>query len=185
MNSFLSIKEVAKLGLTHVGKNPQISRHARIYSKDIIIGDNCRIDDFCIMSGKIELGNHVHVAAFASLYGKNQIILKDFCGISNGAKIYSESDDFSGKSLTGPTIPDIFKPYMVKGRVILDKHAVVGAGTIVLPNVRLGEGAIVGAHSLVLKDCEPWKIYAGSPAQFLKFRDKTLLGLEMQLNLTT
>lgn len=183
MNSFLKAGELAKLGLKHIGKNVLISRHARIYTKDIVIGDNTRIDDFCILSGKIEIGKHVHLAAFASLYGKNQIILSDYCGVSNGAKLYSESDDFSGRSLTGPTVAKIFKPYIVKGRIIFDKHAVVGAGTIVLPNVRMGEGAVVGANSVVLKDCEPWKIYAGSPAQFIKIRERAVLGLEMDQNL--
>ena len=44
-----------------------------------------------------------------------------------------------------------------------------------MPGVTLGEGAILGANSLAVKDLEPWTIYVGSPAKPVKKRDKEII----------
>ena len=66
-----------------IGKDVLISRYARIYSmKDIEIGSNVRIDDFCLLSGRVKIGSHVHISAYASLCGGNAgIVLEDFVNI--------------------------------------------------------------------------------------------------------
>ena len=53
---------------------------------------------------------------------------------------------------------------------------------MVLPGVTIGEGAVIGAQSLVKKDCEPWTVYTGIPVKPLKKRpsDK-ILELEIKL----
>ena len=61
------------------------------------------------------------------------------------------------------------------------RHVVVGAGSTNLPGVRHGEGAAVGAHTLVTKDCEAWWIYFGAPAKKLRRRSRELLALEKTL----
>lgn len=69
-NSFYSISELKLLGLKRLGQNVYISRKSSIYSpENISIGDNVRIDDFCILSGNITLGNYIHIAAYTALYG--------------------------------------------------------------------------------------------------------------------
>ena len=95
--------------------------------------------------------------------------------------VYSESDDYSGHSLTNPTVPERFRPRMSKGRAVFGRHVIVGAGSTVLPGVVLAEGAAIGAHSLVTKDCEGWWIYFGVPAKKLKRRSRELLALQAQL----
>ena len=54
----------------------------------------------------------------------------------------------------------------------------IGSGTVILPGVRIEEGAAVGALSLVTKSVPGWKIYCGTPAKFLKNRSKALLEQE-------
>ena len=100
--SFYSEEELSEFGFKSYGENVKISRYARIYSPhSICIGDNVRIDDFCILSGDITLGSNIHISAYVALYGTNGIILKDYSGISPKSVVYSAMDDFSGSTAPG------------------------------------------------------------------------------------
>lgn len=94
--SFYSTEELSELGFKHIGERCLISRYARFYGADkISIGDNVRIDDFCILSGEITIGSNVHISAYVALYGANGIVLEDCTGISPRSTIFSAMDDFS------------------------------------------------------------------------------------------
>jgi acetyltransferase-like isoleucine patch superfamily enzyme len=181
-SSFYSPAELKKLTFKAIGKDVLISRYARIYSmKTIEIGSNVRIDDFCLLSGKIKIGNHVHISAYSSLCAgeKKGIVLADFVNISERVAIFSKTDDFSGATLTNPTIPEKYKN-VVEAEVILKKHSIVGVGSAIMPGVILGEGTVIGARSFVKKSTEPWGIYVGAPVRKIKDRKKDLLKLEKQ-----
>jgi len=182
ITSFYSIGELKDLGLAKFGKNVLISKKASFYYPEkMSIGNNVRIDDFCILSGRIEIGNFIHIAAYSAIYaGDEGVLLEDFVGISGRVSIYTISDDYSGNSLTNPMVPDKYKT-LDKGKVILKKHAIVGAGSVILPNVIIGEGTAVGALSLISKNLEPWSIYVGMPARKISERKKNLLKLEEKL----
>ncbi len=62
---------------------------------------------------------------------------------------------------------------LVTAPVTIGADAFVGARSFILPGVKIGEGAIVGACSLVNRDIEPWAVYAGSPARFLRSRQRS------------
>lgn len=174
-NSFLSTKEIEKIGFKSFGKNVLISRYASIYSADeITIGNNVRIDDYCILSGKIELGSYIHISAYTALYGKFGIKLDDYSGLSPRVTIFSATDDFSGNFLIGPMIQENLTN-VTGGQVLINKYCQVGAGSIILPNIKIGEGTAIGTMSLVNHDIEEWAIYVGIPAVFLKNRSKKLL----------
>lgn len=180
-NSFYTPAELKKLKFKAIGKDVLISRYVRIYSiKDIEIGSNVRIDDFCLLSGNIKIGSHVHISAYASLCGGDAgVVLENFVNISEKVVIFAKTDDFSGATLTNPTIPEKYKN-VLEAEVILKKHAIVGVGSSILPGVTMGEGSVLGAKSLLKKSIEPWSIYAGTPAIKIKDRQKSLLKLEKQ-----
>ncbi|PRX35681.1 galactoside O-acetyltransferase [Orenia metallireducens] len=178
MNSFYTREELEQVGFKSLGSNVLISRKASIYTPDqISIGNNVRIDDFSILSGELTIGNYIHVAAFCGLFGKYGIELKDFSGLSSRVTIYSATDDYSGRTLTNPMIPKEYKKIKA-GKVVLEKHTIVGASSIILPKVVVREGTSIGAMSLVNKSTEEWKVYFGIPAKILKSRKKNLLDLE-------
>lgn len=181
--SFLHQDELLSFGFKKCGSNVLISRKASIYNPSVIeIGDNVRIDDFCLISGGsgITLRSFIHISCFSALYGGAGIVLESFSTLSTRVTIFSESDDFSGMSLTNPMTPIHLKPQYRKGSVVLKRHVIVGATSTILPGVTIGEGTAVGAHSLVTKDCEEWSIYSGVPARKYKIRSKKLLELEKQ-----
>jgi len=167
-----------------IGKNSWISPKASVYGGDtIIIGENVRIDDFCILSGGeggLNIGSHIHIGAGVKLFGGGGLILEDFVQISSNSIVYSQSDDMSGNSLVGPCIPMEFKPGLQSGLTSLLRHVFLGANTIVLPGVTIGAGVSAAAFSLINKDCFSWKKYKGIPARIYGNRSQEILLLEEQ-----
>jgi acetyltransferase-like isoleucine patch superfamily enzyme len=179
--SFHSNQELADLGLGACGDDVQISTKASIHNaKNIRIGNHVRIDDFCVLSageGGIEIGNFIHVAVFSSLIGAGRITLQDFCGLASHTSVYSSNDDYSGVHMTNPTVPQEFTG-VTHAPVTIGRHAIVGAGSVVLPDVILEEGVAVGALSLVNRSCQAFGVYAGRPARRIGNRKRDLLELE-------
>ena len=179
--SFLTPSELQQVGFKAVGDNVLLSSKASIYGAErISIGSNVRIDDFCVLSageGGIAIGSYVHIAVFCSLIGAGKITLGDFANLSSRVSIYSSSDDYSGRTMTNPMVPDHLKA--VDSRpVSVGRHVIVGCGAVILPGVTLHDGVAVGALSVVKDDCDPFGIYGGVPARRVGNRDKTLLALE-------
>lgn len=179
----LSMEEVSNIGFASVGKDVRISDKASFYGVEkISLGDNVRIDDFCVLSagaGGIEIGSYVHIAVFSSIIGAGKVTISDFVGISSRVSIYSSNDDYSGAAMTGPMLPSKFTN--IHGAPVhLGRHAIVGSGSVVLPGVTIEDGVAIGALSLVNKDCGEFAVYAGNPLRFIKIRSKNLLLLERQ-----
>jgi len=172
------------LGFAHVGQDVFIWPMAKIVSPESIsIGDSVIIDDFVFLMGgeKTAIGSFVHISSFTSIVGGGEFVMEDFAGLSGGVRIYTGNEDYLGSALTNPAVPF---PYRVPIRsfVHIKKHVIIGANAVLLPGVAIGEGAAIGANSLVTKNCEPWTIYAGSPAKALRPRPRErILELEAQL----
>lgn len=182
MTSFYNEEELYALGLHHWGNDVLISRNAKLYGAHrISIGNHVRIDDFCILSGTINIGNYVHIAASACLFaGDAGIILEDYVGISSRSALYAATDDYSGKAMTNPMVPEELR-CVTAAAIRLQRHTLVGTGCTVLPGVTLAEGTSVGAMSLINRDTLPWSIYYGVPAIRHKERDQVPLALCTQL----
>ena len=177
--AFLSREQLFSMGFQHLGDNVRISDKASIYDPArISIGSHSRIDDFCVLSGRVSIGRNVHVAVFSNIAGGVEgVMLEDFAGLAYGCHVLSQSDDYSGLTMTNPTVPAKYKSETKKA-VRIGRHCIVGAKSIVLPGVILAEGSAVGAMSMVTKSTEPWAIYFGIPAKRLKTRKRKLLDLE-------
>lgn len=181
MNSFYSEKELESLGFSKIGKNVLISKKCSIYGAEkIVMGNNVRVDDFCILSGKIEMGDYIHIAAFSAIYGGSDgVIIDDYANISSRVSVYSVSDDYSGESMTNPMIPDKYKK--VKSEtVMIKKHVIIGSTSVIMPGVVLEEGCSFGAFSFITESTQPWGIYMGIPCKRKKERKKNLLELEKE-----
>jgi galactoside O-acetyltransferase len=180
---FLSKEQINQMGFKSVGENVLISDKSSIYNaKNIEIGSNVRIDDFCILSageGGIKIGNNIHIACYVSMIGAGEIILEDFSQVSSRVVILSSSDDFSGEYLVGPCISSEFTN-VKSHKVHLMKHVVIGTGSTILPNVTLKEGAAVGAMSLVKDDIGEFEIVVGVPAKKVKDRSRKMLETELK-----
>ena len=179
--AWLTIEQIKAMGFAKYGQNVLLSDKASYYNcKNIRLGNNVRIDDFCVLSageGGIDIGNYIHIAVFSSLIGAGNISLADFCNISSRVSIYSSSDDFSGGAMTNPMVPTEFTN-VYHADVKLARHVIVGSGAVILPGVTLDEGVAVAALSLIKKDCSAFGIYMGTPAKRVAERKQNLLELE-------
>jgi len=175
--------ELKNAGFKKIGENVKIHNRASIYGvENISIGDNVRIDDFTVViaTGELEIGSYVQICNFCFLGAKYGITMEDFTTLAPGVKIFTASDDYSGEKLCNPTVPRGYSGGK-HGKIILKKHAIIGAGSIILPSCVIENGVSVGALSLVNQNLRAWNIYAGIPVKQIKKRKKNILDLENQL----
>lgn len=179
--AFLSDEEINKIPFKHLGKGVLISEKASIYTPELMeIGDYSRIDDFCVLSGRIAIGRNVHIAVFCNVAGGSEgVFIGDFSGLSYNCQVFSQSDDYSGKTLTNPTVPIKYKAE-TRRSIRIGRHCIIGTSSIIFPGVSLADGTAVGAASVVRKSTDEWSIYIGNPAKRVKARSKDLLLLEVE-----
>ena len=177
--AYYSQAELLKMGFKSLGNNVRISKLCSLdKSHQMAIGKNSRIDDFCALSGNISIGRNVHIAVHCSITASRELAeLEDFTGVAFSSHIFTSSDDYSGATMTNPTVPINFKSIQ-HGAVSLGRHVIVGSGTMIFPGVKIAEGCAIGALSIVNKSTEPWGIYFGAPARRIKDRSKKLLEFE-------
>lgn len=179
--AYFTKEDLEVMGFKALGKNLKISEKASFYNPETIeIDDYSRIDDFCVVSGKVSIGKYCHITPMCLVAGGSPgITLSDFCTLAYGVKVFAQSDDYSGSTMVNSLIPKAFKnEYLAE--VLLERQVVVGAGSVIFPGVTIKEGCSVGAVTLVNKSTQPWGIYAGNPARRIKERKKDLLQLEAQ-----
>lgn len=176
--------QVSRLPFAAVGSDVTVWARAQIIGAELIsVGDRVIIDDFVLVlaAAPTTIGSFVHIAAATTVMGGGTFVMEDFSTLSGGVRVYTGTDDYLGGSMVNSTVPAPWR-LPVRSSVHLGRHSVVGAGCVVLPGVVVGEGAAVGALSLVNRDCEPWTVYAGSPARPVKERPRDrILELEAEL----
>ncbi|MCH5239334.1 MAG: acetyltransferase [Muribaculaceae bacterium] len=163
---FFPHQRLIRLPITIRGKN-MIQ-----FGKKLTTGKYCRLEAFISdgdKSVKIRLGNNiqindfVHISALTNITIGNDVLIASNVYISdNSHGLYST--DSRDKQ---PFIPPILRPYYSKEVNIKDK-VWIGEGVIIMPGVNIGEGSIIGAHSVVNKDIPAYCIAVGSPAKIIK-----------------
>lgn len=156
----------------------RIHASVEIFGGDHVeIGSNVRIDAHCVITagpGRVTIGDNVHIGAATHLFGTAGIAIADFANISSRVSLFSTNDDYTEGYLTNPMVPDELRK-VTEAPVTIERHAIVGCGTVVLPGVVVGTGAAVGALSLVKDDVEPFAVVAGTPARRIGERDRQRL----------
>jgi len=165
--------------LKHLGRDCLIDVGVIISGeRNISIGDYVWVDRYCGLEaakGFINIGRRVHVAPHSILTGFGGLTVGDYVGISADCKIYTATEHYGdGRRMSGPMVPTQQRNVKV-APVTLERDAFLGTGSVVLPGVRIGEGAIVGANSVVTRDIPPWTISAGAPARPVGARPKITL----------
>jgi len=107
----------------------------------------------------LEIGGEAGVADGATLYSQGKISIGRRAVVSQGAHLCAGTHDFEAEGF-----PLVVKP------IVVGEHAWVAAEAFVHPGVEIGEGAVVGARSVVVKSIPPWTVSAGNPCAVLKPR---------------
>lgn len=126
-----------------------ISIHSKNVQSSIIIGTNTYVgenNNLRAADGIIRIGNH--------------------CLISQGVTIVTSNHSIKDRRIITE------QPWDSKrSKVIIEDGVWVGANAVILPDVTIGEGAVVGAGSIVTKDVPSYAIVAGNPSKIIKFRE--------------
>lgn len=137
---------------THIGKGTTIGR-ATVIRDGVEIGENCYIGDLCVFEGQTTVGHETcinaqcHITRFSKI-GNNVFIAPFFLSTNDSRMSYHRKGH--GENLTG---------------VVIEDNVRIAGHVMTLPHVRIGEGAIVGAYSLVTRDVEPYTLVYGIPAE--------------------
>ncbi len=138
------------------GKNPYIGRTVYIWAKQSVkIGDNFYIGKFSQIECNVEIGDNVLIAnrvAFVGRYDHNYLQI----GVPVRLASYIRDPDYTWKGLDE--------------KIIVSDDVWIGYGAIILSGVRIGQGSIIAAGSVVTGDVDPFSIYAGVPARKIKDR---------------
>ena len=155
------------------GKDVIIYPYAKIpHPETIKIGNHSRIDDFSfIYCGKGVIGKYVHIASFVSIIGSGEFYIGDYGAIAAGARIITATNIGNGGYHMSAASP-LKTQNIKKSFVRIEKDGFIGTNAIVHPGVTIGEGAVIGSNSLVLKDVEPWTINVGAPTKIIGYREK-------------
>lgn len=159
--------------LIYLGRGAIIDEGAIIKTPEhTYIGDKSHIDKNVMIDGKVLIGNYVHIAENCLIQGGSLVKIGNFVGIASGTKIYSATDTVYNGLIPSPLVPKELRNPLRKGQVNLEDHVFIGANCVILPNVTIGEGSVIGACSLVLKNIPAWKVCYGIPARPIKNRPK-------------
>lgn len=163
---FYRTEELLALGCTSVGRKVQVSRLARFYGFHGVIGDCTRIDDFCILKGRVEIGSLVHISAYCMISGVGgRVRVGDFTSTAAYVAIYTATDDYASPFLTNSLVPSDLKR-AVTGDVFVGQGVLIGAHSVVLPDTVIEDFATLGALCIGNMHLERGSVYvagAGRP----------------------
>ncbi|NVO32128.1 acyltransferase [Hymenobacter lapidiphilus] len=161
--------------LQSCGEDVFISANVEIRRPHLVrVGSHVAIDSGVYLTTAAEIGDYVHLSPYLTIIGGAQstLVVEDFVTIAAGSRFICGSDRFMGDGFTSVTAPDEYRDTVDFGIIRCSRFAGIGTNVVVMPNVTIGEGSVIGACSLVTKDTEPWTIYMGVPARPVKIRPR-------------
>lgn len=168
-NSIISLKlKIFNPNLT-IGKNPRVDLGVRMKnSGEIIIGNHCAIRDGAMLipnKGLIKIGDNCSIGAYNILDGTGQLLIGDDVIIGAHVSVYSANHIFTDR------FTSIRTQGLALGTIVIKNNVWIGANSVILAGVEIGEGAIVAAGAVVTKNVEPFSIVGGNPAKLIKNRN--------------
>lgn len=138
------------------------------------IGSHVAIDAGVYITTAAEIGDYIHLSPYLTAIGgaNSALIVEDFVTIAAGSRLICGSDQFMGEGFTSVTVPEEFRDTVDFGTIRCARFAGIGTNVVIMPDVTIGEGSVIGACSLVTKDTEPWTVYVGVPARPVKMRPR-------------
>ena len=160
--------------LRKCGENVNIQPLAKIIKPEVVeIGHHSDIDDYTfIYGGKgVIIGNYCHIPSFCSVIGGGEFEMGDCSALTAGVRVVTGTDDYHrGTFMSASCLPQWRNPKV--GKIKIGPGAFIGTNSVILPDVTIGDCAVVGALSLVNKNLKPYGIYVGCPVKKIGYRDE-------------
>lgn len=159
--------------LKYCGENIKIYDLAKICNPQWAeIDDGCMIFDYAFLDarGGLKIGKCSIFAWHCLIEGGGHIQIGDRVLIGPGAKLLGSPYNYHGVYVSQALPEEAFSINL--GNITIGNDAYICAGAVVLPGVTIGEGAVVGANSVVDRDLKPWTIYHGNPVKKVGERER-------------
>ena len=137
------------------------------------IGSGTKIWQFVVILVGAKIGNNCNVCAHVLIEG--DVVIGDEVTIKSGVQLWNGlrvgNNVFIGPNVTftndkyprSKNYPNFFP------KTIIEDDASIGAGAVILPDIKIGKGSMVAAGSVVTKDVEPGSLVMGNPAKHVRF----------------
>lgn len=137
------------------------------------IGFGTKIWQFVVILVGAKIGNNCNVCAHVLIEG--DVVIGDEVTIKSGVQLWNGlrvgNNVFIGPNVTftndkyprSKNYPKFFP------KTIIEDDASIGAGAVILPDIKIGKGSMVAAGSVVTKDVEPGSLVMGNPAKHVRF----------------
>jgi galactoside O-acetyltransferase len=157
------------------GEDVFISANVEIRRPHLVtVGSHVAIDSGVYLTTAAQIGDYTHLSPYLTIIGgaNSNLIVEDFVTIAAGSRLICGSDRFMGDGFTSVTAPDEYRDTVDFGTIRCARFSGIGTNVVIMPNVTIAEGSVIGACSLVTKDTEPWTVYIGVPARPVKIRPR-------------
>lgn len=163
------------------------------FIKNVIKASNIHIGDFTYYDNNDPTKFEKDNVLFNYPEFGDKLIIGKFCAIASGTKFIMGSANHRISSVTTypfnvfgglwkENTPDHLAQLPFKGDIVIGNDVWIGRESIIMPGVKIGDGSIIGAYSVVTKDVPPYSVFGGNPAVFIKQRFNDEL-IEILLNL--
>jgi len=169
-----------KKKLKNIGNNVFINTGVIIFTpKNVELGNNIHLDTNVKLEvgdkGSIKIGDHVHIGSNGILQGDGGLKIGNYVGFAANCTIYTVSNYYEdpnnkNKLISASGMAPKDKSYVERAPVVIEDYAWLGVNTTILPGVKIGKAAVIGANSLVTKDIPAFSIAVGCPARVVKNR---------------
>lgn len=153
MDNSVFIHKLSDVKSLNIGENTCIWQYVVILEK-AKIGSNCNINCHCFIENDVIIGNNVTV--------KSGVYIWDGIRIEDNVFIGPNVTFVNDKYPKSKHYPEKFQ------NTVIEKGASIGAGTVVLGGVTIGENSLIGAGSVVTKNIPAKTLWYGNPAKYIR-----------------
>lgn len=168
----VTVSEGVRFGNAAVVNNPPARRDRIRIGKHTLVDGELLTHDY---GGRIEIGEYTYVGLGTRIWSGDSVKVGNHVFLAHNVNI----TDTNSHQIDAGERKEHYLRTIVNGRpfekgsietkpVVIEDHAWINFGVGILKGVRIGEGAIVGAQSLVTKDVPPYTLVAGNPARVIR-----------------
>lgn len=144
--------------------------------KKALLGTNSSIHPTATIGHKVKIGSDVKIGRYTNVNENTSIRnaeIGSFCALAPEINFIGGNHIMKKPALQSQFYTDTLElgfGSRDNGGITVGNDVWIGYGAVILPEVEIGDGAIIGARSVVTKDVEPYEIVAGNPARHIRYR---------------